>query len=121
MAAELALKISKSSYQDRITILDAKLNQLNDLLQEYRELNNNVTSFMSDTDDNFSNMQENVRANIQAVKKAIAATQESRDTLQRTLDAMDETAANMGTILTEGAELAKNTVETAIKAAVLLD
>ena len=121
MAAELALKVSKGSYQDRITILDAKLAALNDVLQEYRELNNNVTSFMGETDDNFTNMQENVRANIDAVKRAIAATQESKSILQKTLDAMDTTSENIGKIMREGVDLAKNTIETAIKATTLLD
>ncbi len=119
--AELSLKISKSSYQDRITILEAKLAALNDVLQEYRDLNNNVNSFMGEVDDNFVAMQGNVRENIAAVKKAIAATEQSRDMLQKTLDAMDETGRQIGTIMQEGVELAKNTIETAIKAAVVLD
>lgn len=121
MPAELALKISKGSYQDRITILEAKLAALNDVLQEYRDLNNNVTNFMGETDDNFVAMQDNVRENIKAVKKAITATQESRDMLQKTLDAMDNTGVQIGNIVKEGAELARNTIDTAIKASVLLD
>lgn len=120
MAAELLLHVNKEDYLNKIGELEALLNRLRDLLSRYQTLKNNVTKFVQDGDSNFTNMQNNVQANIEAVQRAIGITQDSKDTLQKTVDQMDEMSSKTATMLQEGAEAALNTISTAIRIEKLL-
>lgn len=120
MAAELMLHVNKEDYLTKISQLDALLNKLRDLLSRYQALKNNVTKFVQDGDSNFEKMRDNVQANIEAVQRAIGITQQSKDTLQKTVDQMDEMGSKVGTLLQEGAETARNVISTAIRVDKLL-
>ncbi len=114
MAAELLLHAKKEDFVDLINQLDGKFNQLVGLLADYRTLKNDVNVFMRDTDSNFQDMQANVEANIEAVRKALALVQTSKNNLQKTVDQMDESSSNIKNLISEGTEFAKNTIKAAI-------
>ena len=120
MADELRLKASKESYLQRIADLDNKMTQLEGILADYRTLRTNVNRFMTDQDSNFVAMQENVDQNIIAVGKAIGMTQATREVLQKTVDDMDSTSANIGSIIQDATTTVKEGVEAAVKIAAIL-
>ncbi len=114
MAAELLLHAKKEDYLNLIEQLDGKFNELVGLLADYRTLKNDVNNFVKDSDSNFQAMQENVEANIEAVRKALAFVQTSKNNLQKTVDQMDEASGNINQLIQEGADFAKNTIRAAI-------
>lgn len=114
-AAELLLHASKEDYLTLIGQMDGKLTELGTLLTEYQNLKNRVNNFVKDGDSNYQNMLENVENNVQAVRRAIGITQKSRDNLQKTVDQMEETSANVSKLMSETAEAAANTIKTAIR------
>ena len=115
MAIDLLLHANKSDYLNLIGQLDGKLNELTALLGDYQLLKNNVDSFIQDGDSNYENMKANVEANIDAVRRAIATTQNNRDNLQKTVDQMDEMGGNVTRLIQESTEAAANTIKTAIR------
>lgn len=115
MAADLLLHLNKEDYLAKIQELDDKLNQLRSLLADYQKLETDVTMFVQERDSNFENMRANVRANVDAVQRAIGITMKSKDTLQKTVDDMDVMSAQTSSMLSEAAEMAQNTIKTAIR------
>lgn len=115
MAEELLLHVNKEDYLRKINELDGKLNQLRDLLSRYNTLKSNVNRFVQDRDSNFEQMQANVEANVDAVRRAIAITQKSRESLQKTVDQMEDMGSKTSAMLSEAANAAVNGVKTAIR------
>ena len=115
MAAELQLHASKADYENLITQLDGKLQELNDLLADYDTQKTKVNNFVQDRDYNFERMQNVVEANIKGVRDAIKFTQESREHLQKTVDQMESTGENIAHMLDEAGELAGNVIKTAFR------
>lgn len=115
MAVELLLKVNKEDYLQKIGELDQKINALRDLLGRYQQLKADVNMFVEDGDSNFQKMQENVEANIDAVRRAISITQHSRDTLQKTVDQMDSMSSKTSTMMSQAAQTAKSAISTAIR------
>ncbi len=120
MATELLLHVNKEDYLQKISELDSKLSALRDLLSRYQNLKSNVTQFVQDSDSNFQQMQQNVEANVEAVRRAIAITEKSKATLQDTVDKMDNMSSKAATMLNEAAGTAVNAVKTAIRVEGLL-
>ena len=115
MAAELQLHVNKSDYESLIQQLDGKLNEMFSLLSDYKTLKNDVNSFIEDSDSNFQNMQATVDANIDAVRRAIGITQSSKDSLQKTVDQMDDFSSNVANMMQNTAEAMTNGIKTAIR------
>lgn len=114
MATELLLHAKKEDFVNLINQLDQKFNALVSLLADYKTLKDDVNLFMQDTDSNFQNMQANVEANIDAVRKALALVQKSKDNLQKTVDQMDDMSSNVQNLIQEGTEFTKNAINAAI-------
>ena len=115
MAAELLLHASREDYMTLIGQLDGKLEDLGNLLTDYQDLKNRVNSFVRDGDSNYQNMLDNVENNVQAVRRAIGITQKSRQSLQNTVDQMDDMSTNASKMMSETAQAAANTIKTAIR------
>ena len=115
MAAELLLHAKKEDFVNLIDQLGTKFDTLSGLLGEYQNLRTNVTSFIQDGDTNYQNMLDNVDANIDAVKRAMAITLKSKENLQKTVDQMDDMSGNVSKLMTESAEAAKNVIVNAIR------
>lgn len=115
MAAELLLHAKKEDFLNLIEQLDGKMNQLRGTLSSYQTLKNDVSMFMDGNDSNFEKMQQNVDANIEAVKRAIALTKKSKDNLQKTVDQMDSMGSKASSMLDEGVQAATNAIKTAIR------
>lgn len=116
----LNLTVSKQDFVDRINILEAKMHNLQDVIQRYGEAKSNLDQFMAETDDNYESMVARIDANIEAAKKAWTSLQEMKQTLEKTVDSMEGMSTELGQTLKSATEAAKSTISAAIKVSSVL-
>lgn len=112
---ELTLIASKKDYQELIDEVDAQMNELLQISEEYAQLKTNVSTFY-ETDDNMAQMQNTVQENVNAVQEAIGMCKLTKSNIQKTVDEMDQTQQNISTIIEDGAAAIKSGVKSAIHA-----
>lgn len=105
-AQELQVTVSYDKYEQRITQLQGYVASLETAVEEYTSMKNRVNEFMSEEDDSYRQMQENVEVRIARVRRAINATNEQIKTLQDVLNNMSNLGSNVSTLLEEGLNLA---------------
>ncbi len=114
--ANVTLKINKQAYEAKITMLQGYLNKLDSTITQYETLERNMDRFVDGKDDSYDSIKKQVQTNINTVRKAREMTDASIKMLQETLQNVDDMAENVKGIVTEGADLAKNTIKTAVEA-----
>ena len=119
--ANVTLKVSKSSYEGKIALLEGYLNRLDSTLTDYQTAERELDSFMDGSDDNYEKMRENIRANIASVKKAREMCEASIKMLKDTLKDMEDFGTNLGKVVTESIDLTKNKIKVAVDAMNLID
>ena len=115
MKDELTLIASKKDYQELIDEVDAQMNDLLHISEEYEQLKANVSTFY-ETDDNMTQMQNTVQENVNAVQEAIGMCKLTKSNIQKTVDEMDLTQQNISSIIEDGAAAIKSSVKSAIHA-----
>ena len=104
----LELKVSESEYQSRIGQLDSKINELRVILGEYEALKNDAVKVFGDDDQNLAAIQAQVQNNINAVQGQMNTLAEARQMLQKQEEELGLLGQNIGTVINEAGQTAKN-------------
>ena len=104
----LELKVSESEYDNRIGILDQKMNTLQTILSEYTALKNDAVKVFGDDDDNLRAIQDQVQTNINAVQGQYNMLKETRDMLQKQREELGALGTNIGSTIEEAVSTAKS-------------
>ena len=102
----LNLKVSKSDFEQRISVVEGRMAQLQDVVERYNS--------------NYEAMIERIDVNIAAAKKSYAALAETKASLQETVDLMAGMSSEVKETISSAVEATKSTVNAAIKVAELL-
>ena len=111
----LNLRVSKQDFLERINVLEIRMSCLQDVITRYGEAKSNLDQFIESGDDNYQNMIARIDENVMAAKKAWTALQETKASLEKTVDQMEGMSAKIGETIQNATEAAKSTVEAAIK------
>lgn len=66
---ELRLQVSASDYEAKIGVLDAKMNELQAILGEYRTLQSDAaTQVLGESDDSIQDLKKSIEVNIKAIE-----------------------------------------------------
>ena len=118
MADDLTLIASRQDFQTLIDDIDASLSELNQISDEYNQLQQGVNRFL-ESDDNMQMMQNNVYENVKAVHEAIGMARISKQQVQKTLEDMNTLQSEMQGAIEDGIAAAKSGVSAAIHASEL--
>lgn len=116
----LNLKVSKSDFEQRISVVEGRMAQLQDVVERYNNAKANLDQFIEGGDSNYEAMIERIDVNIAAAKKSYAALAETKASLQETVDLMAGMSSEVKETISSAAEATKSTVNAAIKVAELL-
>ena len=111
----LNLKVSQNDFQNRIATVELKMNALMDVIARYETAKANLDQFIEGADVNYDRMIERIDANIEAAKKAHAALNETKASLQKTVDQMQNMGNEVKEVLTSATDATKSAVKAAIK------
>ena len=111
----LNLIVSKKDFLDRINVIEQKMAALQDVIQRYGTAKQNLDQFMGDTDDAYQSMIDRIDANVKAAKKSYTALQETKASLQDTVDKMDNMGAEVKETIGSATEAAVSAIDAAIK------
>lgn len=113
----LNLRVSKSDFEQRVGIIEAKMSALMDVIDRYNNAKGNLDQFIESSDSNYEAIVEEIDENIRAAKKAHAALNETKLQLQETVDQMD----NLGREIAETAKSAVEATKSAVDATLKID
>ena len=116
----LRLKVRKQDFIEKINAIDTKSQQLADVISKYRDIKPNLDQFIESTDSTYEEWCQQIDTYIDAAGRARAALKETRDSLQKTVDQMDDFGTQLKSTISEAVEATKSTVEAAINVAPLL-
>lgn len=116
----LNLKVSKSDFEQRIAIVEGRMAQLMDVVNRYNQAKANLDQFIESGDSNYQAMVERIDANILAAKKSHAGLEETKATLQETVNLMEGMSNEVKETITAATEATASTVSAAIKVSQLL-
>lgn len=114
--ADFTLKVSKGAYEAKISLLENYLNRIDVTLNQYEALETKMDSFIEGSDDNYERLRESVVTNIKMVRKAKEMTEATLKSLQQTLESAEEFDQNLGNIIDNASDMAKNTLKGAVEA-----
>lgn len=107
---DFRLKVSVSSYQQKIATLEGYLCELDSLLERYENKKTELDSFMDGSDDNYESLLALVEENVKAVRTAKSQTEKSLEILRTTLENMQDFGSTIINTISTGAETAVNLV-----------
>ena len=111
----LNLRASKSDFENCISEIELKMSALQDVINRYEDAKRNLDQFMESNDSNFDAMCERIDLNIEAAKKSFAALQETKVSLQNTVNQMSEMGTKVGETIEAGIGAAGSTIRAALK------
>lgn len=116
----LNLKVSKSDFEQRITIVEGRMAQLMDVIERYGRAKANADQVIESGDSNYEDMLKLIDENIKAARKAYASLVETKATLQETVNLMEGMSHEVKETISAAADATASTVEAAIKISALL-
>ena len=116
----LNLRVSKQDFLDRIEKINNKMINLDGVIQKYRTLKSNLDQFVQPEDSTYEQWCQRIDANIESCGRAKAALKESKDSMQKTVDQMENIGAELRETISAATEATKSTAEAAIRIAPLL-
>ena len=119
--SNLSLKVSKSAYEEKIAKMQSLMNKLDQAIEDYQTLKNDMDKFIDGSDDNYERLRANIDENIKTVRIERERMQNSVEMLQVTLKEMEDFGQGLGTALEESIELAKSAVKTGIEIMKIVD
>ncbi len=99
MADELRLKVSQSDYQQKLSVLDTKIGELETIYREYAQLKMDAHKVLGDGDSNLNTLMETVQKNMDAVGSQHAMLVESRAMLEKQNESLGMTSSSVGDLL----------------------
>ncbi len=112
---DVSLRVSKQDFQSAIDKVDQKMAALQDVINRYRDAKSNLDQFIEGRDSNYEAMIERIDANIKAAGQSYAALQETKKTLQTTIDQMDNMGNEVMQTISSATDAATSTIGAAIK------
>lgn len=109
----LKLKVSKSSYEEKLNKLKDLANRLDQKINVFEQYKNNTSKFIEESDDEYDALIDNANENIAACRKAREKVEESIKMVANTLNDMEEFGKYAGETLRNASEVAKDTIATA--------
>ena len=116
----LNLKVSKSDFEQRITVVEGRMAQLMDVINRYNNAKANLDQFIEGGDSNYQTMVERIDENIKTARAAYAGLTETKATLQETVNLMEGMSNEVKETITAATEATVSTVNAAIKVSQLL-
>lgn len=116
----LNLKVSKADFVQRIELVDNKMKALDDVIQRYGEARKNLDQFVEQGDSTYEAWLDRIDANVDACKRAKASLQETKLSLEKTVEQMEGMSSQLKETISAGAEAASSVVKTTIKVASVL-
>ena len=101
-------------FEGRIELIDQRMNVLLDVIERYARAKENLDQFMEGEDSNVETMIERINVNVEAAKKSHAALNETKLTLQETVNQMEGMSKQAKETLDSGIEAAKSSINAAI-------
>ncbi|MBQ6825011.1 MAG: hypothetical protein IJP27_10180 [Clostridia bacterium] len=111
----LNLRVSKSDFEMRINTIEVKMQVLQDVINRYGDAKRNLDQFIEGDDSNYQAMLDRIDANVLAAKKAYSALQETKLSLQQTVDQMEGFGNEVKETISAATEATVSTIEAAIK------
>lgn len=112
---QLNLRVSQSDFEQRITLIETRMNILADVVSRYEDAKRNLDQFMESNDSNYDAMCQNIDQYIANAKRAHGALNETKAELMRTVEQMGGMSGQVKEVITSAGEAAKNTLEAAIQ------
>ena len=111
----LNLRVSKDDFVKRIDIVNTKMQNLQDVISRYDEAKRNLDQFVEEGDSTSQSWIERINANIDNCKKAWTALQESKQSLEKTVEQMEGMTSQLKETITSATEATVNVVKTTLK------
>lgn len=116
----LNLRVSKDDFIQRIDLITSKMDHLQDVITRYGEAKSNLDQFVEEGDSTYEAWVERIDTNILNCKKAWTSLQESRESLQKTVDQMEGMSAQVKETVSSATEAAASVIKTTLKVESLL-
>lgn len=111
----LNVRVSKEDFENRITIIETRMAALVDVINRYGEAKQNLDQFIESDDKNYDEMIDRIDENIMAAKKAHAGLNETKLSLQDTVNKMENLGNEIKETITSGTEATRSAINAAIK------
>lgn len=111
----LNLRVSQKDFEDRLTIVELRMQVLSDVVSRYESAKKNMDQFIESDDTNFEAMCTNIDQYIANAKRAHGALNETRLELLATVEKMQNMSGQVKEVASSAAEAAKSTLEAAIQ------
>ena len=116
----LNLRVSKQDFEARIAIVETRIAMLVDVIDRYGRAKENLDQFIESNDNNYQAMIERIDENMKAAKKAHAALTETKNSLQDTVNKMENMGNELKETIVSATEATASTVTAAIKIEAIL-
>jgi len=113
---DLNLKVSQQDFEDRITTIGQRMEDISGVIERYNRAKSNLGQFMEEDDSQVQSMIERIDVNVNAARAEYQNLQEVKATLEETVRQMTEMSGKVGTTLESATEAAKETIKTVINA-----
>ena len=111
----LNLRVSKEDFVNRINTISSKMQILQDVINRYGEAKRNLNQFVEEGDSTYESWIERIDTNILNCKKAWSSLQESKQTLEKTVEQMEGMSGQLRQTVADATEAAKNVITTTLK------
>ena len=116
----LNLKVSKKDFEERISVLELRMQSLVDVVSRYESAKKNLSQFMESEDSNFDAMCANIDQYIANAKRAHAALNETKNEMLKTVEQMSGMSNQVKDTISSATDMAKEVLETTIQVASIL-
>ena len=116
----LNLHVSKQDFVTRINLIEDKMKNLEDVITRYGEAKKNLNQFVEEGDSTYESWIERIDTNILNCKKAWTSLQESKDSLQQTVDQMNDMHGQLHEVITSATDAAASVIKATLKVETLL-
>ena len=111
----LNLKVSQKDFEERIQVIELRMQALADVVSRYESAKKNLDQFIEGNDNNFEDMCKNIDEYIANAKRAHGALNETKMELLKTVEQMGGMSSQIKETITSATEAAKSTLEAAIQ------
>lgn len=116
----LNLHVSKQDFLNRINTVEQKMQRLTVIIERYNSAKSNLSQFVEEGDSTYEAWIQRIEVNVNACKRAYASLQETKNSLQTTVDQMEGMYGQLTQTVSDAAEAAKSAIETTLQVSSLL-
>ena len=116
----LNLHVSKQDFITRIETINQKMTALKDVIDRYNNAKANLDQFVEEGDSTYEEWVRRIDINIENCGKAYASLQESKQSLEKTVEQMEGMGAQLKETVSSATEAAQSTIDATLKVASIL-